>query len=348
MNQASSVVPGALPPPSPGIVQVIAEGRELPLLDVGPYLAGEYGALAELAANVRAIQEGLGFYAIINHGIDQAIVDDAVRETARLFHLPEAELQRHRGGYHLQGYWPPRSTGNPDGEFADEEGKVGSLAGWAFLREREPGDPRAAANVRHRIENKWPPAALVPEFRATLSRYNYALLELGLRLVPVYAAALGLPADAFDAHFKCPEWYMRCNFYRGGKGLEGQVATVAHVDHSFMTLLPMSPVPGLEVRTHHKQWMPVSHVPGAIIVNTGEWLSQLSNGRFRATPHRVMEPGSERITIPLFLDPDDDMRNDPVTEPSAPGFTFPRRSFHEHFVAYLSSHYDAQHPGEPA
>jgi isopenicillin N synthase-like dioxygenase len=311
------------------------------VLDVAPYLAGEAGAIEQLAADVRAIQEGLGFYAVAHHGIDQQLIDAAHAATARLFHLPQAELDRHRGGYHLQGYWPPKSTGNPDGEFADEEGKTGSLAGWAFLRDRDPDDPRAVAGVRHRIANRWPPEQLVPGFRETLTRYQQALLALGLRLVPVYAVALGLRPDAFDAHFGEPEWYLRCNFYRGGK--QGGVATVAHIDHSFLTLLPMSPVPGLQVRTQGKAWMDVSHVPGAIIVNTGEWLSQLSNGRFRATAHRVLEPASERITIPLFLDPDDAMRNDPVIAEAAGGYSFPRRTFHEHFVAYLSSHYDAAH-----
>jgi isopenicillin N synthase-like dioxygenase len=342
-NVALKQADGTLPPTSPGLAETIAAGRTLPLLNLGPYLAGEAGALEQLAADVRAVQEGLGFYAVVNHGVDQALIEEAVEQTRTLFRLPEDVRLAQRGGFNLQGYWPPASTGNPDGEFADEKEKVGSLAGWAILREREADDPKVVADLRHRVLNKWPDAALVPGFRPALLRYQAAILDLGLKLLPVYARALGLAADYFEGSFTQPEWYLRCNYYSGGRAREGGIATVAHIDHSFMTLLPMSTIPGLEVRTHNKQWMEVSYVEHSIIVNTGEWLSQLSNGRFLATPHRVTEPVSERITLPLFLDPDDEMVNDPVpgtASGKAPGF--PRRTFHEHFVKYLSSHYKTE------
>jgi hypothetical protein len=34
-----------------------------------------------------------------------------------------------------------------------------------------------------------------------------------------------------------------------------------------------------------------------------------------------------------------------VIAEAATGYSFPRRTFHEHFVAYLTSHYDAAHAG---
>lgn len=331
-----------LPPVSDGLEHTIAEGRALPLLDLSPFLAGEPRALDQVAADVRAIQEGLGFYAVMNHGIEQRIIDTAVEETRKLFHLPESDRAVHQGGYHLQGYWPPASTGNPDGEFADEKEKVGTLAGWAILRERNAIDPKVLKGLRHRVPNQWPDPLLVPGFRPALLQYQESMFALGLRLLPVYARALGLPAEYFARFFTEPEWYLRCNYYHGGRVREGEIATVAHVDHSFLTLLPMSSVPGLEVRMQDNRWMSVSYVMGAIIVNTGEWLNQLSNGRFLATPHRVIEPSSERITLPLFFDPDDEMVNVPLPRAASEKQSdFPRRTFHEHFVKYLSSHYKA-------
>jgi hypothetical protein len=43
------------------------EYSTIPVLDVGPYLAGQTGAREELADNIRYIQESIGCYAIINH-----------------------------------------------------------------------------------------------------------------------------------------------------------------------------------------------------------------------------------------------------------------------------------------
>ncbi|MBS0318728.1 MAG: hypothetical protein JSR49_16560, partial [Proteobacteria bacterium] len=51
--------------PSEAVRIAIAEARELPILDVGPYLAGAPGALEQLGADVRLIQENLGFFAIV-------------------------------------------------------------------------------------------------------------------------------------------------------------------------------------------------------------------------------------------------------------------------------------------
>ena len=42
---------------------------EIPVLDLGPYLAGEKGALEDIGAKVRHIQETIGFWAVINHGV---------------------------------------------------------------------------------------------------------------------------------------------------------------------------------------------------------------------------------------------------------------------------------------
>jgi len=305
-------------------------------------VAAESEPLEQLAADVCAVQEGLGFYAVINHGVSPAVIDDAVDQVFQLFHSPEEERQKYRGGYHLQGYWPAATTGHPDGEFAAEKEKISSLAGWTLLRERTQDDPKVKANKKHRTLNKWPDPKVVPLFRASMLRYQDAMLGLALKFLPIYAVALNLPPDYFASSFKAPEWYQRCNYYSAGRQGSGGIATVAHVDHSFLTLLPMSPVPGLEVRTHDKRWMSVSYVKDAIIVNTGEWLSQITNGRFLATPHRVVEPGHERVTLPLFLDPEDDSRNDPVPgspPPLGKRSSWPRRTFHEHFVAYLSAHY---------
>ena len=44
---------------SAGVRASIADGKELPILDVGPYLAGAPGALEQLAADVKWIQENL-------------------------------------------------------------------------------------------------------------------------------------------------------------------------------------------------------------------------------------------------------------------------------------------------
>lgn len=329
-----------LPKPNPAVIEAIEKGEALPLLDIGDFIAGKPGALEQLAADVRAIQESLGFYAIVNHGIDMALVDEAVEESFKLFRLPEDVKMRWRSRGHMQGYWPADSVDNRRPGFEDEK-HGSSLGGWAFLRDREADDPKVEADLRHRSMNKWPDPAVAPAFRPVLQRYHKAMLDLAHKLVPVYARALDLPADYFDKDFTDPEWYCRCNHFaaRPDAGPD-DIAASAHSDHSFLTILPMSRVPGLQVRTPSRTWIDVRYVPGALIVNTGEWLNRLSNGRFMATPHRVTQPPVERISLPFFMDPNDDAKDDPVPGAVKPGEArrFPPMKWHAFFCSYIDGY----------
>jgi isopenicillin N synthase-like dioxygenase len=52
--------------------------------------------------------------------------------------------------------------------------------------------------------------------------------------------------------------------------------------------------------------VPVAAPPGEFIVNFGEMLEMWTGGAVRATPHRVVGGTEERISVPLFVNPDYD------------------------------------------
>jgi len=329
--------------PSEGVRRAIAEAKELPILDVGPMLAGEPGAVEQLAADVKLIQENLGFFAIVNHGIPSALIDRSFEQAAQLFEIPMEEKLRHRVGFHHQGYLPPKSSLLQSDAIKEKialNTKKATNSAWLFMRNRDASDPKVRANVRHRGLNQWPES--LPEFKATLFEYQTTMEKLALRLLPLYARALGLPADHFSAMFKTPEYYQRCGYYHPEKEMEeGQYALAPHSDGSFLTLLPMTPIPGLEVMTPEKKWLKVSYVKDALIVNTGQVLNRLSNDRFIATPHRVVNPPTKRYALTFFFYPDDDANVGPIPELLAPGEQprYDSRSFYDFFVRYLDDLY---------
>jgi isopenicillin N synthase-like dioxygenase len=61
----------------------------------------------------------------------------------------------------------------------------------------------------------------------------------------------------------------------------------------------------LQVELGPQQWIDVPPVPDALIVNIGELLEVATGGYLRATRHRVRapRPGSDRVSIPYFLNP---------------------------------------------
>ena len=343
--------PRAIPPSvaaSDSVRASIAAAKELPILDVGPYLAGAPGALEQLAADVKLIQENLGFFAIVNHGIPQSLIDESFRQTARLFEIPMEEKLRHRVGYHHQGYLPPKASILKSTAIMEKiavNTKKDTNAAWLFMRNRTADDPKVLANVRHRGLNQWPES--LPEFKKTLFEYQTSMEKLALHLLPIYARALGLRAEHFQGMFKAPEYYQRCAYYHPEEHMEeGQYALAPHSDGSFLTLLPMTPVPGLEVMTPDKKWLKVSYVKDALIVNTGQVLNRLSNDHFIATPHRVVNPPMKRYALTFFFYPDDDANVGPIPECVAQGEKprYDSRSFYDFFVPYLDDLYHYNDP----
>ena len=72
---------------TPYVARCIAV-EEIPILDVGSYLDGNIEAREQLAIDLRAIQESLGFYVIVNHGVSQDLIDSSFEQVANLFSLP--------------------------------------------------------------------------------------------------------------------------------------------------------------------------------------------------------------------------------------------------------------------
>ena len=70
--------------------EALTEEDVIPVLDLGPFLAGEPGALQTLGAGVRRALEEIGFFFIKNHGVPQTLVDRVFDENVR-FHAQSLE-----------------------------------------------------------------------------------------------------------------------------------------------------------------------------------------------------------------------------------------------------------------
>ena len=322
---------------SSNVAQCLVEER-IPVIDISGYLSGDPKAVEQFALDLRAIQEGLGFYCIVNHGVDQSLIDSAFVQIAELFALPEDVKMNYKVDFHHQGFIPNKAMILRWSKIAKNEKKDLNEA-WAFMRERTADDPKVAANIRHRGLNQWPD--VLPEFRKTLLKYQETMADLATRMLPAYARALDLPIDYFDDKFSTPEYYNRCAWYPPVDAQEGQFSLSPHADHSSMTYLPLMDVPGLQVMSPTGKWIEVAPLQGAIVVNTGEFFNRWTNGRFIATPHRVIPPTRDRYALTFFYNCNDETVADPFPSCIAPEETpkYEPMSFHDFFVTYMDGNY---------
>jgi isopenicillin N synthase-like dioxygenase len=79
-----------------------------------------------------------------------------------------------------------------------------------------------------------------------------------------------------------------------------------HEDINLITLLCEATTSGLELLRPDGSWLPIAAIPGQIIVDTGDMLQALSNGVFKSTTHRVVNPDNHRqrrFSMPFFVHP---------------------------------------------
>ena len=283
----------------------VSDQGRIPVLDIGPFLAGDPNAAGPLARAVARTCEDTGFLVVANHGVPQRLVDDTFAVAAQFFARPEPDKLALKVGQYNIGYLPFGAQVVRHSP-VNKNTKPNFSESFYITRDRAPDHPDIVNNKPLIGLNRWPPD--MPEFRAATMAYYAAMEAMTTRLVPVVAMALGLPPDYFAEAFAEPNCTIRLIHYPPQPNPEdNEFGFAPHTDNNFITFLAQSALPGLEVRTAEGEWIRPPAVPGTFVVNTGAMLARYSNDRFRATPHRVINRNdASRYAIPFFLGPNHD------------------------------------------
>lgn len=254
--------------------------------------------LAEVADELGRSFEEFGFAVIRDHGIPQDLIDRAEALSKEFFALPEAVKKAYKidGGGGARGY-------TPFGIEKAKDARVFDLKEfWHVGRELPAGHPLA----EYMAPNVWP--GEVAGFRETFSALYSAFETAGARVLEAIALHLGLPRDWFAATVEDGNSVMRLLHYPPltSADAEGAIRAAAHGDINTITLLLGAEEAGLELLDAQGQWRAIDVPEGALVVNIGDMLDRLTNGRLRSTTHRVVNPVGAaayraRYSMPFFL-----------------------------------------------
>ena len=275
----------------------------IPVLDIGPYLAGEPGARVRLGRDIAKTAADTGFLVIVNHGIPQSLIDGCFAAAAAFFDRAEIFKMALKVGDLNIGYLPYGAQIVRTSK-VNVNTKPNLSESFYIVNDLAADDPRIVAGDPLYGLNRWP--ADMPEFRLATMAYIGAMAPLADKMVSAVATGLDLPPDYFTTAFTDePTRTLRLIRYPKHEGAEdNQFGFAPHIDTNFLTLLAQSALPGLEVRTAQGEWIRPAPIPGAFVVNTGEMLGRYSNDRFTATPHRVINDNNAlRHAIPFFYGP---------------------------------------------
>lgn len=263
---------------------------DFPIFDLSRFEKAGTADRAALGVQVDGICRATGFLAISNHSVPKPVIDSAWNMAQAFFSQPADEKQKARAPFpgYPYGYLGPgtealaKSKGVDTPPDLKESFNGGPLAVPPGLT-----DPEALAFCY--AETIWPagPAGFVEAWKA----YYSAMEDLAARIMRVFAVALKLPEDYFDAVIDRPISALRALNYPEATVAPqpGQLRAGAHTDYGSLTiLLPQEGSRGLQIYTPDGRWAEVPPVPGAFVINIGDLMALWTNDRWVSTLHRVV------------------------------------------------------------
>jgi isopenicillin N synthase-like dioxygenase len=275
---------------------------DVPLIDLGG---------PGVADRIDAACCDLGFFSVIGHQVDEALIDGVFREAMVFFDRPTDEKLlavpddgRPRGFTPFMSEQAAYSLGRstpPD-----------LLQAFGAGREPIPDEPYYRDGLgRFIFENVWPPKS--DALRQVLADYWDVVEPLGRSIMRQCAIPLGVDEWFFESYIDRSIGQIRVTDYPalGEEPLPGQLRSGEHTDFGSITILATDGVAGLELRDFNGVYRPARVAPGALVINVGDLLARWTNDRWRSTYHRVaLPPGGppypRRLSIAFFQSPNYD------------------------------------------
>lgn len=276
----------------------------------------------QVAQELLSAFQTIGFATLINHGVSNSTIETAFEQSHAFFNLSKDEKVK----YKFQGYKSNR----------------GYIPIGSEKHERPQPDVKETFDMGNEeeveYENKWPKDELGDAFRSAMLKYFDSFDALYLRIMKLLAVAMNLEdTDYFVDRCNKRHENMRLLHYpsvprpkQGSNGSEPIVRGAQHTDFGTLTLLTQDSVGGLRAQKLNGEWVNITPVTNAIVVNVGDMLQRWSNDMLRATPHQVVELQDdgdvipERFSIAFFCNANKDVTLDCLqqcrTEASPPKY----------------------------
>ncbi|XP_009400200.2 flavanone 3-dioxygenase 2 [Musa acuminata AAA Group] len=257
----------------------VIRGANIPTIDFGS--EDELQIIAQVADACRSF----GFFQVVNHGVPLESMQKMMAVASEFFRLPPEEKAKH---------------------YSDDPAKKMRLSTSFNIKKETVRNWRDYLRLHcYPLEEfvpGWPsnPAS----FRDVVSTYSREVRRLGFRLLRAISLSLELEEGYMAKVLGEQEQHMAVNYYPKCPEPELTYGLQAHTDPNALTVLLQDPnVAGLQVLKDGK-WIAVNPQPDALVINIGDQLQALSNGRYRSVWHRaVVNSERERISVASFLCP---------------------------------------------
>ncbi|XP_058083942.1 1-aminocyclopropane-1-carboxylate oxidase homolog 1-like [Magnolia sinica] len=219
----------------------------------------------EIVDEIRRASKTWGFFQVVNHGVPVSVLEEMIEGVRRFFEQPdEVKMEYYT---------------------CDSKRKVSYSSNFDLYQS-------TAANWRDTLICKMAPDPLDPHELPAACRdikmeYSKYLTGLETRLFELLSEALGLNPN-YLKDIGCVRGHaIVSHYYPPCPEPDLTLGTTHHSDNDFLTILLQDHVGGLQV-LHQNQWVDVSPMHGALIINIGDLLQLISNDKLKSVEHRVL------------------------------------------------------------
>ncbi|KAL2230056.1 1-aminocyclopropane-1-carboxylate oxidase homolog 1 [Sesamum indicum] len=249
---------------------------QVPVIDLSGIL--DANGRKKMVEQVRIASESWGFFQVVNHGIPPTVLDGMI-DGIRKFNEMDVEEKRR---YYSRDPTRRVSYSSNFDLFASK------TANWRDT---------LAISYSDLINSEELPTSC----RNSTVEYSDHVKILGKTLFELLSEALGLSPDHLN-NMECSKGHrFSCHYYPACPEPQLTLGATKHSDPGFLTVLLQSQISGLQV-LYQDQWVNIEPIPGGLVVNIGDLLQLVSNGRFISNKHRVTANSiGPRISVACFF-----------------------------------------------
>ncbi|ONI11977.1 hypothetical protein PRUPE_4G138300 [Prunus persica] len=286
-------------PPHERIVKLNAiSADELSPIDLSKLDGPDHDQVADAIVNAAEV---LGFFQVVNHGMPVELLESLKNAAHDFFGQAPEKKAAYRKGVSPSPYVKYGTSFVPEKEKALE---------WKdYVSMVYSSDVDALTY--------WP-----NECKEVALEYLKFSMDMVKKILKVLIAKLGVTLEDSKIDALIGLRMVNMNFYPTCPDPELTVGVGRHSDMGTLTVLLQDGIGGLYVKVEEDmdagrkgEWIEISPVPGALVINIGDTLQILSNGRYKSAEHRVRTTSTKsRVSVPIFTIPKQTERIGPLPE----------------------------------
>ncbi|KAL5541833.1 hypothetical protein UlMin_009543 [Ulmus minor] len=277
----------------PALASAVSSSGDIPIIDFSKLSNGNKDELLQLSTACA----DWGFFQVINHGIELTLLDQIEKVAKDFFSLPLEEKKK----YPME---PGTVQGYGQAFVFSEDQKLD----WCNMF--------ALGVVPQFIRNPklWP--SKPSNFSETVEVYSKGVRKLCQSLLKYIAMSLGLKGEFLNEMFGEAVQAIRMNYYPPCPRPDLALGLSPHSDGSALTVLQerKGSSIGLQILKDNK-WVSVQPIPNALVINIGDTIEVLTNGKYKSVEHRaVTNMEKDRLSIVTFYAPSYEIELGPLPE----------------------------------